>query len=381
MNPTIRLLRTFILAMLLMVVDFSIARGLSLPDSAYVAGVNGHAQSYSLSCEARSAVDLAAYWGFDIDENEFLQALPRSDNPDQGFVGNINEVWGRLPPHSYGVHAGPVAQALRDYGLRAEARYNLKWDDLRGEISAGQPVIVWVIGQMWSGTAVDYKAQDGRTVRVAAFEHTMLLTGYSTEGVQVIDAYSGQYQYYPLNTFLKSWAVLGNMAVVSSGEDLGQDEHVAENLGDTYIVQEGDFLVALADEFNTTWQELAELNGIDYPYTIYSGQVLQLPKATTLEAEVNLEPTPVADAPAEKGAVIKSTVRLPMVLQNSTAVDKPANVTSNTSQEHIKVVTVQHTESLVDFGRRIGIAWHILARLNNLPADYTVQPGEVLWIK
>ena len=53
----------------------------SLPDSAFVNGVTGQSQSRPLSCESRSAVDLAAFWGVNISESEFLTGLPRSDNP------------------------------------------------------------------------------------------------------------------------------------------------------------------------------------------------------------------------------------------------------------------------------------------------------------
>src|SRR4030042_3986291 len=139
MNSMKRFFRIIVLASLLMLVDVSAARGDPLPDEAYISGVSGHAQSYSLSCEARSATDWAAYWGVSIGETEFLEALPDADNPDEGFVGNPNEAWGNLPPHGYGVHASPVAETLRDFGLEAEAHNNLDWDDLRGEINAGHP--------------------------------------------------------------------------------------------------------------------------------------------------------------------------------------------------------------------------------------------------
>ena len=146
-----RLFRIVALATLLILVDVSTAQGDDLPDSAYISGVNGHAQKHSLSCEARSAADLATFWGIRIGENEFLEALPRSDNPENGFVGNPNDAWGNIPPHGYGVHAGPVADTLRHYGLQARRYNNLSWDDLRAEINAGHPVIVWVIGQCGVG--------------------------------------------------------------------------------------------------------------------------------------------------------------------------------------------------------------------------------------
>lgn len=271
-----RLFRIVIFTMLLTMATTSEAQGEALPDSAYITGVYGHAQGYSLSCESRSAADLAAYWGVSFTETEFLEALPEADNPDEGFVGYAGDAWGFIPPYSYGVHAGPVASTLQAFGLEAKAYRDLSWDDLRAEINAGRPVIVWVIGQMWAGTPVEYEAQDGSSAVVAAYEHTMILTGYSSDAIQVVDAYSGQYQSYWLKTFLNSWGVLGNMAVFAA-YDAPSNEPQPASQASTYIVQPGDYLVALAETFGTTWQELAELNSVPYPYIIFTGQVLQLP--------------------------------------------------------------------------------------------------------
>lgn len=44
----------------------------------------------------------------------------------------------------------------------------------------------------------------------------------------------------------------------------------------TYTVQPGDYLVALAQQFDLDWYNLAVLNDIPYPYVIYPGQVLRL---------------------------------------------------------------------------------------------------------
>jgi LysM repeat protein len=45
----------------------------------------------------------------------------------------------------------------------------------------------------------------------------------------------------------------------------------------TYVVQRGEYLIGLAERFGLMWQELAEQNGIGYPYVVYAGQVLRLP--------------------------------------------------------------------------------------------------------
>lgn len=182
-----------------------------LPDQASISGVVGHPQSLGLSCEARSAVDWAGFFGWNIGELEFLGGLPRTDNPETGFVGSPSGAWGQIPPGAYGVHAAPVAALLRAYGIPAEDHRGLSWEDLREEITAGKPVVVWVIGGIWQGYAVGYTPSDGATVRVAPFEHTVIVTGYSASSVSIVD----NHLYYdvPVDRFLSSWSVLGNQAV------------------------------------------------------------------------------------------------------------------------------------------------------------------------
>jgi uncharacterized protein YvpB len=277
----------------------------SPPEAAYITGFVGHAQSYNLSCESRSAVDWAAFWGKDISESEFQARLPASDNPDVGYVGDWNGPWGYIPPYSYGVHAGPVAALLRQYGLRARAERGLEWDALRAEIAAGRPAIVWIIGAMWAGHPVEYTAADGQAVTVARYEHTMVLIGYDARVVHAVDAYTGWTQTYTLDSFLTSWSALGNMAVLGRGRkkegapleptppapaalqppSLWLPVIHAPGGGappgqpvqpETYTVQRGDYLIALAQGWGLDWRDLAALNDIAYPWVIYPGQVLRL---------------------------------------------------------------------------------------------------------
>ena len=195
-----------------------------LPESASVSGFVGHAQTYVLSCESRSAADLAGFWGISVSEREFLSLLPSSDNPELGFVGDPNGMWGSVPPNNYGVHAPPVAALLRAYGLDAEDQRGLSWDGLRREIASGRPVVVWVIGAMWDGVPRSYHAQDGSEVTVAAFEHSMVIVGYDATSVQAVDASTGWSQWYALEAFLRSWGVLGNMAVTVQGPIPAEDD-------------------------------------------------------------------------------------------------------------------------------------------------------------
>jgi uncharacterized protein YvpB len=183
-----------------------------IPESAAINGVTGYNQTLPLSCESRSAVDWARFFNSDITELDFQYGLPFTDNPNTGFVGDPRQDLGRIPPNDYGVHAAPIAAHLRAYGLNAQSYTGFTFDDLRGEISAGQPVIVWVIGHVWRGSGVMYSAPDGEVLTVSPYEHTVIVTGYTPDSVIVVD---GELIYsVEMGRFLDSWSVLGNMVVV-----------------------------------------------------------------------------------------------------------------------------------------------------------------------
>jgi len=176
----------------------------------------GHRQSLPLSCESRSAADWAAFFGVKIDELEFLERLPPSDDPDRGFVGDVRGAWGQTPPNAYGVHAGPVARLLNAYGVQATAQRYSKWSLVQREIAAGRPVLVWVAGHVEPGHTFEiFTASDGRQTVVARFEHTVIVIGYSANTVTVADG--AQVYTRPLADFLDSWGVLRNMAVTFDG--------------------------------------------------------------------------------------------------------------------------------------------------------------------
>jgi uncharacterized protein YvpB len=178
--------------------------------------VTGQPQSRNLSCESRSAADLAAFWGVAVQESEFLEYLPRSDNPHKGFVGSPDDRWGQLPPRGYGVYAEPVAALLREYGLpaRAEYRRGLRW--LRQELAANRPVIIWATYDFEPRPVVTLQAPDGSQFKAVPFEHTYLVVGYTPEAFEVIDPLDGQRKSVPVERFQEAWGALDEMAVVAT---------------------------------------------------------------------------------------------------------------------------------------------------------------------
>ena len=165
-----------------------------------------------LSCEARSAVDWAAFFGIEIEEGKFFEGIPAADNPEEGFVGDVQGSWGQIPPDDYGVHAKPIAQRLREFGLNAKSLRHMTLDELKRQIAAGRPVIVWVVGHVNRGTPVPYTSSRGEITTVAKFEHTVIVTAYGEHKITVVDG-ARVYSIYE-GEFMKSWDVLENQAVI-----------------------------------------------------------------------------------------------------------------------------------------------------------------------
>jgi len=177
----------------------------------FIEGIWGYPQTFNLSCESRSAADLAHFFGVEFTELEFLYSLPVSDNPDEGFVGDVRDYLGQLPPAGYGVHAKPVAVLLRSFGLPAHAHKGMTLEEVQEEIAAGRPVIIWAITDLGYSNPVEYTASDGDTTIVARFEHTFIVIGYGPGYVTVLD--NERVYSVPTEQFLRSWNILGNMGI------------------------------------------------------------------------------------------------------------------------------------------------------------------------
>ena len=189
----------------------TLTRDSSLPESAAVKGMYGFGQLLPLSCEARAAADWARSFDVQIREMDFFNRLPKSDDPEEGFVGSPYGLWGQIPPDPYGVHAAPVAKLLQAYGLQASARRGLSFEEAQAEIAAGRPVIVWVVGHVEVGKGVEYEV-NGQVRMVARYEHTVNLIGYDDKNVTILDG--KQIYERPIERFLKSWSALENQAIV-----------------------------------------------------------------------------------------------------------------------------------------------------------------------
>jgi uncharacterized protein YvpB len=176
--------------------------------------LRGRAQEHSLSCESRSACDLLAYYGLQVSEDAFRLGLPRSDNPDLGFVGDVDGPGEQLPPAGYGVHAEPVAARLGALGLPAEALRGADLSWLRDRLAEGKPVEVWATAPLDAPRPVRMRDARGRAFTVVRGEHTWLAVGYAPGLLYLVDAATGRTREVFERRFEASWSALGRQAVV-----------------------------------------------------------------------------------------------------------------------------------------------------------------------
>jgi hypothetical protein len=112
-----------------------------------------------------------------------------------------------------------VAALLRAYGVNAQARRNMSWNQLKTEVAAGRPVIVWIKGNLEPGAGMPYTSSDGYQSPVTPFERTALFVGYDqTVNPSTVNLIiNGVPQVYPLSDFLSSWNIFNNMAITKGG--------------------------------------------------------------------------------------------------------------------------------------------------------------------
>jgi LysM repeat protein/uncharacterized protein YvpB len=341
------LIRTAILAAVLL--PFPV-RAFEPPATAVLSGITGHPQTLPLDCASRSAADWAAFWGVYVDEITFFNQLPRTDNPETGYVGDVHDIPGNLPPRGYGVYAGPVATLIKEaYGLPAAARRNLSEQELKTEIAMGRPVIVWYVYGFRVTATYNLSSIDGSTYQAASFAHTGIITGYDPHTFTVVDAYDGRVRRAARDQFLNSWAVLGNMAVTGSGirlEPLVLLSSAAAASGTPYYytVQPGDTLRKIAGRLGLPWLALAAANNLFPPYTIYPGMQLLLPGGSPVPAQPLTAPDVETASPIPAAYI------------------------------------VQPGDTLAAIARSFGLSWPEIAAANGITWPYSIRPGQVLFL-
>ncbi len=186
---------------------------LTKPPLALILDAPVYQQAHSLSCESSAAAMAANFYGVGVNEETIIAALPKHDNPHLGFRGDIDGPYGGI--EDYGVYAEPIRQILVQLGLKVE-HLTGGIEEIKAEIQRGHVIIAWITYDLQVETPQQVTTSDGQIVTLVPYQHVVLVTGYNASGLWVNDPYSGTQAFYPDADFRRSFAYLGNMALVVS---------------------------------------------------------------------------------------------------------------------------------------------------------------------
>ena len=166
-------------------------------------------QGHNLSCESSAASMAAGYQGVPLGEEEVLAALPRDPNPHLGFRGGVDGPPGSL--EDYGVYAGPVLEVLQERGLEARPVEG-GLAGIKSALARGNPVIAWITYNCQPGSPTTVTVA-GQAVTLVAYQHAVVLTGYSDGGVWANDPWDGREDFYAIADLERAMGYFGDMAI------------------------------------------------------------------------------------------------------------------------------------------------------------------------
>jgi lipoprotein NlpD len=153
----------------------------------------------------------------------------------------------------------------------------------------------------------------------------------------------------------------------------------------TYTVQPGDTLAAVGRRVGISWTDLAALNEIQYPYTIYVGQEIKLPPGEASETpKRGRKKTPIPEAPLTRGiySLWLPFVHHPPMPASAEEPGRPAGGKKQPQDAEVpETYVVQRGEYLIQLAERFGLDWRDLAERNELEWPWVIHPGQVLKVR
>lgn len=134
-------------------------------------------------CEITAVTMMLQYAGAKVDKLQLANEMPRSDDPNQGFVGDPYSEFG------YGLYVYPrglLATVQRHIGTAVDLT-GISLTQLKAQITRGHPVVAWV-------TNIDGFAS-----------HALTVTGFDAANVYFNDPWTGQATHLSNAAFNIAW--------------------------------------------------------------------------------------------------------------------------------------------------------------------------------
>lgn len=267
-----------------------------------------------------SGLDTAVYTYAYFAEHNLYNGLGISDYPL--WIAQLRE-GGPLPNQIWGSrHAGwQYSDTGRVSGISANVDLDIFYDEMflndRANIEGERRQ------ESDNNKVIYYTVQSGDTLSSIATRY-----GVTVENLASINGLSNPNLIYP-GEVLKIYPE-NNRNIVNRGK---------VEFSSTYIVRLGDTLSLIAKRFNTTVNDLVELNDIANPNLIYPGEILKVPTVGNEDSK------------------------------------------SSSARQYIKTYIVQRGDTLSGIARKFNISVDRLAEINNIQNANLIYPGQVLKIE
>lgn len=158
-------------------------------------------------------------------------------------------------------------------------------------------------------------------------------------------------------------------------------EHVGHSATGTYTVQPGDTLSGIADKFETTYQNLAAINGIGDPNQIWSGQVLKVTGTASQESTYYVQAGDTLSSIATKfGTTVSNLVSINHISNPNVIYVGQKIYVGEATQGQSNAYTVQAGDTLSGIASKFGTTWQDLAQKNGLANPNVIYVGQTLVI-
>jgi LysM repeat protein len=172
-------------------------------------------------------------------------------------------------------------------------------------------------------------------------------------------------------------------------EEKPKEEKKEEPKGNTYTVKAGDTLGEIAQKYNTTVSELARINGISNPNLIYAGQVLKLdgakveePKKEPKKEAKKTYTVKAGDTLSEIAQKFNTTISRLVELNgiNNPNLIQTGQVLKLDDNAKEKTYTVKAGDTLGEIAEKFGASVYEIAEKNNIKDINIIYVGQVLKI-
>ncbi|ERL64556.1 C39 family peptidase [Schleiferilactobacillus shenzhenensis] len=168
-----------------------IAAGVAYPASASLSGVPLIAQRPELpnGCEITAVTMMLRYAGANVDKMQLAREMPRSSNPNQGYMGN--------PWDSTGVTIFPPALMglVKKYAGNSINMTGMSFDAIKYQVGIRRhPVVAWM------------------TMHGFPY-HAIVIIGYDASGITYLDCWTNQQGRMSTSAFMANWATQNRRAI------------------------------------------------------------------------------------------------------------------------------------------------------------------------